>query len=710
MSLPKISIVLPTYNGSRYLRGAIESCLNQTYRNIELIVVDDGSTDETPEIIRFYAEADSRVKHIRNRRNLRLPRLLNAGFAAATGEYLTWTSDDNEYLLTALEEMLRFLQANPAADFVYADMVVLDSKTGQKMIRPCTHWTLRSENMLGACTLYTRRVWETVGQFNPRFEWVEDYDYWLRVEKRFTMRRLAKVLYLYRNRPGSLTRLMYWPIAFLAYLLRFHHGYSTVDQLAGIGGVLISNSLPLSRETFKIWRPLLQRVTGLNFKLMMASGFAILRACLRKAGVVSRPVRKKVLGIFRRNQDPLQGKLAGLRQGSPGKRQVLCILPFLTLGGSEKVMQDLARGLSPRGFDFHLFSFRQDENPWVRQLISPFASFIGMPEISNADSYAEHLIQVIRDLNVEIVLLTNAPVAYRSLARIKAAFPSLKIVDILHLERVGGTQKGNCTVGAPDIDRRVCISHWLSGYMKRQYAAWGIPAALADRLRVIHNGTDPADFSRTQVAAGRFRQQHEIPREARIISFIGRMVREKNPLLFIDVARGILAKHPALPLRFVMAGYGPLLDALRSEVKHNGLEDYFVFPGAVTNVAELLCESFLLVHPSSHEGIPLAIQEAMWMNVPVISTRVGAIEEIVQDGANGFLVELDEHVVENAVARSLYLLSHEEAYQEMARNARKGVDPEFALETMCRRYEELFLEVLGHREAVSNELPLSLVY
>src|SRR3989338_3726440 len=121
---PKISIVLPTFNGSKYIRQAIEGCLNQTYRHIELIVVDDCSTDNTPEIIRSFA--DPRIKYIRNEKNQRLPRSLNIGFAAATGDYLTWTSDYNQYLPTALEEMLRFLESRPDVDFVYTDMYVLN--------------------------------------------------------------------------------------------------------------------------------------------------------------------------------------------------------------------------------------------------------------------------------------------------------------------------------------------------------------------------------------------------------------------------------------------------------------------------------------------------------------------------------------------------------------------------------------------------------
>jgi len=387
-------------------------------------------------------------------------------------------------------------------------------------------------------------------------------------------------------------------------------------------------------------------------------------------------------------------------QGNLNKTQVLCIMPFLTMGGSEKVMQDIVRSLNPKGYDFHLFCFHKDDNSWVRKFLAHFVSRIVIPEFYDIDIYTNYLIQVIRKLNIKIILLTNTHVAYKCLAKAREVFPELKVIDVLHLECVGGTHKHISTVGAPHIDRRVCISHHLMKHMKNEYEAWGLSAELADRLCVIHNGTDLKDFSHGSIAAGKFRRQYLIPEEVKIISFVARMADEKNPFLFIDIAKGILAKNSAASFCFVMAGDGPLLESVKSKINSYGLEKHFVLPGAVTNVGELLKDSFLLILVSTHEGIPLVIQEAMLMNVPVISTRVGAIHEIIKDGSNGFLIEKDENVADNAVARVQRLLDREKEYQVMAVKAGEESYPEFALETMSRRYEELFREVLS----LNNEL------
>ena len=102
---PKISIVLPVYNREKLLPKAIESCLNQTFKDFELIIIDDCSKDKSFEIAKEYAKQDQRIKVIRNEPNKRLPASLNIAFKEARGQYFTWTSDDNLLHENALEKM-----------------------------------------------------------------------------------------------------------------------------------------------------------------------------------------------------------------------------------------------------------------------------------------------------------------------------------------------------------------------------------------------------------------------------------------------------------------------------------------------------------------------------------------------------------------------------------------------------------------------------
>jgi glycosyltransferase involved in cell wall biosynthesis len=205
--LPLISIVLPTYNGSRYLEEAIESCLAQTYQHWELIVVDDCSGDATPDIIAQYVSRDPRIRSIRHQVNQKLPRALNTGHAAARGAYLTWISDDNRYLPPALEEMINFLQRNPAVGVVYADCVLIDDQ-GQYLqdwpAQPASR--IAYMNSLRACFLYRRSVYETVGGYDAEQFLAEDWDFWLRAARQFELAPLHKTLYQYRWHDQSLTK------------------------------------------------------------------------------------------------------------------------------------------------------------------------------------------------------------------------------------------------------------------------------------------------------------------------------------------------------------------------------------------------------------------------------------------------------------------------------------------------------------------------
>ena len=124
---PRVTVVLPVHNGAAFLDAAITSILAQTFRDFELICVDDGSTDDTPAILRRHALADRRVRIITNSPNKGLPGALNTGFAAARGTLHTWTSDDNIARPDMLARLVAALDAAPDASIAYADFSVIDA-------------------------------------------------------------------------------------------------------------------------------------------------------------------------------------------------------------------------------------------------------------------------------------------------------------------------------------------------------------------------------------------------------------------------------------------------------------------------------------------------------------------------------------------------------------------------------------------------------
>lgn len=202
----EISVVIPVYNGEKYLEEAIRSVLQQTFQNFELIVVNDGSTDRTKEIIEKYINLDKRVRAINNEKNLKLPGSLNEGFRAAQGRYYTWTSDDNIFLPNAFKEMFEYLEKNVEIGMVYCDYASVDEngkRTGTKLLS--NPHVLPQWNCIGACFLYQRSIAEEVGEYDVNMFLAEDYDYWLRIYQKSKIAHLDEILYLYREHKNSLS-------------------------------------------------------------------------------------------------------------------------------------------------------------------------------------------------------------------------------------------------------------------------------------------------------------------------------------------------------------------------------------------------------------------------------------------------------------------------------------------------------------------------
>ena len=202
-----VSIVLPVYNGEQYLKQSIESVLNQTYKNLELIIVNDNSTDSSLDIAKEFERIDNRVKVISNPSNLKLPTSLNIGFKNANGEYYTWTSDDNYYENNAIEEMVNYLEINQDKIMVCTNVTIIDliNNTNSVFETSTSVQDMLVNNYVGACFLYRKSAADAIGEYSPEKFLIEDYDYWLRMMLYGDIGHLDMNLYNYRLRPSSLS-------------------------------------------------------------------------------------------------------------------------------------------------------------------------------------------------------------------------------------------------------------------------------------------------------------------------------------------------------------------------------------------------------------------------------------------------------------------------------------------------------------------------
>ena len=111
--MPKVSVLMPAYNSEKYIAEAIESILNQTFSDFEFIIINDGSTDKTAEIVNGYARADKRIKFINNKKNQGLIAVLNQGLDLCRGEYIARMDSDDIAINDRLEKLdYLFIRSN----------------------------------------------------------------------------------------------------------------------------------------------------------------------------------------------------------------------------------------------------------------------------------------------------------------------------------------------------------------------------------------------------------------------------------------------------------------------------------------------------------------------------------------------------------------------------------------------------------------------
>lgn len=208
---PDISVVLPVWNGARYLDEALGSILSQEGITLELIIIDDCSTDATPEICQFWQNRNGdRIKYFRNEQNMRLPISLNRGFGQATGKFWTWTSDDNLYSPTALSTMHRVL-TQKQADVVYTGVLDIDEQGNvigkNPTVDPDSRALLR-KNAVHACFLFRPEVYVRTGGYDISLFGGEDWDFWIRAYKEgFKFYYIDQALYRYRVHDHSITKM-----------------------------------------------------------------------------------------------------------------------------------------------------------------------------------------------------------------------------------------------------------------------------------------------------------------------------------------------------------------------------------------------------------------------------------------------------------------------------------------------------------------------
>jgi glycosyltransferase involved in cell wall biosynthesis len=218
--MTKVSVIMPAYNSEKYVAEAIQSILSQTFRDFELIIVNDASPDSSDKIIKKFK--DKRIRYFRRKYNKGKCHSNNFGIKKARGKYLMIFDSDDIMVKCKIEVLSRILDENPDAGLVYSDALVCDEEG--KILGPYSVPLPKKIRMSGkfkdnkfslkkmldrdyipqGSTMFTKKAIKKVGLFDEEFKIAEDWDMWLRISEKFRVVYAPIPTYIYRRRTGSL--------------------------------------------------------------------------------------------------------------------------------------------------------------------------------------------------------------------------------------------------------------------------------------------------------------------------------------------------------------------------------------------------------------------------------------------------------------------------------------------------------------------------
>ena len=343
---PRVSVVMAVHDGERYVGAAVDSILAQQFGDLELIVVDDGSTDRTADIVR--QRDDPRVRVITNGRNLGLAPSLNVGLAEARGDLIARLDADDVAMPQRLARQVAFMDANPHVALVgswYTEMAA-DGTPGALVKLPTQHWDLRWHLCLYSPFAHSAVLWrralvaERVGRYDEGLAYSMDYDLWRRIAERLEVANVSESLLYLRAHEQSMTA-TYGERAREGLRMQAAHAarlldWPTAEQLHGWP---ITASESHETRLWRLYRMLISRPRDRSQVELLADAAEVLR--LHEAFVLDAGVPADVA---RRQRREVRERLA---------RQLLWASRTARAGGHRGASRELLRAvaaLAPTAF------------------------------------------------------------------------------------------------------------------------------------------------------------------------------------------------------------------------------------------------------------------------------------------------------------------------------------------------------------------------
>lgn len=207
---PTVTVLMPVYNGGRYLEVAIQSILQQTLKDWEFLIIDDGSTDSTPQILNEYARRDHRFTIVRNSENIGIPQSLNKGISLSSGKYLARMDSDDISLSDRFEKQVDYLERHPFIGICGTWVKTTGSRKNIIIKYPRNHDTIVCAQLFASAlahpsVMMRRDTLEKHGlMYSTQFPYAQDYEFWVRCSNHTRLANLDEVLLILRQHDNKI--------------------------------------------------------------------------------------------------------------------------------------------------------------------------------------------------------------------------------------------------------------------------------------------------------------------------------------------------------------------------------------------------------------------------------------------------------------------------------------------------------------------------
>ena len=624
---PLITIVIPYYNRADTIDETLASLQNQTFIDFEIIIIDDGSSDllSMKKLTELHTEGLKVT--IVSQVNQGVAAARNNGISLAKSEYIICLDSDDILSPTYVEKAVYVLETNPEVSVVTTNVDIFGCVNQIYKNSNYSALELYSNNMVITAAAFRKRAWAAVGGYKSNIGY-EDWEFWINLgEKGFWGKLIPEELFIYRT--------------------------SLQSRFINDKDVHWNNI-----KTLRLLHPDYKRIVK---KLINE----------RKS---SQTLVKPETAFINMSQSKQYA------QAASGRLNVMITMPWMTFGGAETLITNYCREITG-AVNITFVTGLKSDHEWEYKFRDITPNIYHLPNIfSDQRLYIEFVSNYIKTRHIDVLHMVHTGFVFEMLPTLRKKFPKLKIILTLFNDRV------------PDyVAGAIKYQKYINLYSTDNNAvAKSLESKLQDKteVMVIPNGIDvyveynPVHFDRDA-------QRHELGVGAHdiVVLFVGRLSQEKNPDVFIKAAQIALSKNRSKNLKFFLIGDG----VMRSEVERLVIEadtNAIKWLGYQENVAQFLSAADIFVLPSSIEGFPLSILEAMAMKVVVIASDVGAVSEVIESGKDGYVVQPGS--ADEIARRIITLVKDGTKLSLMKTNVREKVEQKYSNRVLGSNYTSLY--------------------